>query len=218
MVNIKSERAKNLLASPQAMTKDKTSHMRKYPGNDFNLWAEVVRDQEIVKKLSFYGEVEGFEAVLLESLAALIFQRPLSLLENLSLRECEAYLRDRNSELSLDHLSSLHESKFRKLFAWIRSFPEKKDVQDYQYDLTKGPLSRLKLTDKIRELKAFLNSPQIQNLYSQNSGPELIDVEDLTVYVHVPYQTNLDKELLEKLHALGVEMFDEENLNFIPEF
>ncbi len=71
--------------------------------------------------------------------------------------------------------------------------------------------------DKVREIKAFLNSPEILTLYQNLPRPELVDVEDLTVYIHAPYESQREKSLFEELHILGVEAFQEENLNFIPD-
>lgn len=217
MVEIKSERAKKLLIQPRAIESTQSSQMKKYPGSDMNLWVSLERDQQNVKKLSFFGSIQDYEAVLLESVSALMTGRPISLLENLSLRECEAYLRDRNSELAMDEVPSSDEGRFKKLFHWLRVFPEKKEALEYQYDSKKGPFCELKLVDKIRELKAFLNSYEIQKLYQGVACPELVDVEELTVYIHVPYLSEGDRALFEELHLLGVAMFQEESLNFIPE-
>ena len=73
------------------------------------------------------------------------------------------------------------------------------------------------MVDKIRELKAFLSSFEVRELYQGSVAPELIDVEDLTVYIQAPYQSEQDRARFEELHILGVSMFQEENLNFIPE-
>jgi hypothetical protein len=39
----------------------------------------------------------------------------------------------------------------------------------------------------------------------------------MTVYINAPYGSQKEKELFEELHLLGVEAFQDENLNFIPE-
>lgn len=217
MVEIKSERAKMLLKQPRAIEKTQSSQMKRYPGADLNLWVHLEREHQNVKKLSFFGSFEDYEAVLLESVSALLTGRPVSLLENLTLRECEAYLRDRNSEFALDQLSENDEARFKKLFQWMRGFPEKKEACEYQFDSKKGPFRELRLVDKIRELKAFFNSYEIQKLYEGLACPELVDVEELTIYIHVPYLSERDRALFEELHVLGVAMFQEESLNFIPE-
>jgi hypothetical protein len=75
----------------------------------------------------------------------------------------------------------------------------------------------LKLVDKVRELKAFLSSVEVHDLYKDCLRPELVDVEDLTVFIQAPYSSELERSLFEELHLLGVATFQEENLNFIPE-
>src|SRR5690606_122228 len=109
------------------------------------------------------------------------------------------------------------ELELRKIFQWVRAFPRLSPSKDYSFPSEKGPFRTLKLVDKIRELKAFLNSPEILTLYENLPRPELVDVEDLTVYIHAPYNSQRERSLFEELHNRGVEVFQEENLNFIPE-
>lgn len=217
VVEIKSLRAKKMLQEPQAMVQPDPAQMRKYPSDEMNLWVKMEREQQIVKKLSFAGSVDDHEKVLLEALAALMKGRPLALLENLSLRECEAFLRDRNSELALENLPNQTEVKFKKLFSWLRALPQETPALDYHFASEKGPFSKLKLVDKVRELKAFFSSLEVKSLYQGMVGPELVDVDELTVFVQAPYLSEKDRALFEELHILGVATFQEENLNFIPE-
>lgn len=217
MVVIKSERAKKLLDNPQAYDEANLSQMRKYPSPDWNLWLKLEREGQNVKNLSFAGTLADHEKVLLEALAALMKNRPIALFDKLSLRECEAFLRDRNSELSVENLPEEVEIKFKKLFHWLRLFPTASEAQEYTFSSQKGSFNSLKLVDKVRELKAFLNSPEIQELYLGLVIPELVDVDDLTVYLQAPYHSDQDRALFEELHILGVSTFQEENLNFIPD-
>lgn len=217
MVVIKSERAKSLLQKPQAFAQANLSQMRKYPSDDFVLWVNLEREGQNVKNLSFYGTLPDHEKVLLEAVAALMKGRPLTILDNLSLRECEAFLRDRNSELALENVGPLDEAKFKKFFQWLRIFQTAHAPQEYRFISKNGPFRSMKLVDKIRELKAFLNSFEIQKLYQGSIPPELIDVDDLTVFIQAPYASDLDKALFEELYILGVSTFQEESLNFIPE-
>lgn len=214
---IKSERAKGLLQNPRAIDQTNLTQMRKYPSDDFILWVNLEREEKNVKNLSFAGTLQDHEKVLLEAVAGLIKGRPLALLENLSLREVEAFLRDRNSELALENLGPDEEAKFKKLFQWLRVFRPAEAPQEYQFSSQTGPFRNMKLVDKVRELKAFLNSFEIQELYQGSHSPELIDVDDLTVFIQAPYQSEKDKALFEELHILGVSTFQEDNLNFIPE-
>lgn len=217
MAEIKSERARTLLKNPRAIDEASLSKMKKYPSSEWNLWALFEREGQNVKNLSFAGTLSDEEKVLLEALAALMKNRPVNLLDQLSLRECEAFLRDRNSELAVENLTPQDEEKFKKLFHWLKIFPTAADAKEYHFASSLGPFHQLKLVDKVRELKAFLNSFEIKDLYQGSLQPELIDVEDLTVYIQAPYHSDKDKVLFEELHLLGVSMFKEENLNFIPE-
>lgn len=216
MVLIKSQRAKKWLTEPVAWVSPDPSQMRRYPSDELPLWIKLERENQNVKKLSFAGEVQEYERVLLEALAAMLKNRPLSLLENLSLRECEAFLRDRNSELALEGLDSAHEAKFKKLFSWLRILPVEAPAQEYHFSSQK-PFHQLKLVDKVRELKAFLNSHEVLELYQETRRPELVDIDEMTVYIQAPYHSERDRALFEELHVLGVSTFQEEELNFIPE-
>lgn len=217
MVTVISQRAKSLLDNPKAFLASPADGMRKYPGESFKLWVQIESAANVVKKLSFFGEVESWKRVLLESMASLMIGKDLARLEQLSLRECEAYLRDRNSELALEGMPKEAEEEFRKFFHWVRGAALTTVAQDYSFLSEKGPFRNLKLADKVRELKGFLNSPEVATIYQGLPLPELVDVEELDVFLQIPWQTEREKVLLEELHALGVETFQEENLNFIPE-
>lgn len=217
MVLIKSERAKKWLTDPVAWVAPDPSQMRRYPGDDLPIWVKVERENQNVKNLSFAGDVQDYEKVLLQALAALLKGRPLTLLDQLSLRECEAFLRDRNSELALEGLLPADEAKFKKFFSWLRILPVVEPAREYEFSSQKGAFGKLKLVEKVREIKAFLNSPEVRELYKNGLQPELVDVDDLTVYIQVPYHSERDRALFEELHILGVSTFQEEQLNFIPE-
>lgn len=191
--------------------------MKRFPGDSLVLWARLEWESHNVKNLSFFGELRDDQKVLLESMASLLIGKPISRLDDLTVRECEAFLRDKNSEASIEDLTEAEELELKKVFQWVRSFPKFVPSEIYAFSSEKGSFDQLKLVDKIRELKAFLNSPEILSLYENLAPPELVDVEDLTVYIHVSYDSQEEKALFEKLHLLGVETFREENLNFIPE-
>lgn len=217
MIQIISNRAKALLAQPRAIDEANLSTMRKYPGQDWNLWVNLEREQQNVKNLSFAGTLNDGEKVLLEALSAMMKNRSVTLLESLSLRELEAFLRDRNSEVALENITAEDEAKFKKFFTWLRVYPTSAPAEEYSFSSQKGPFHTLKLVDKVKEIKAFLNSFEIQQLYQGSLQPELVDVDDLTVYIQAPYHSDRDRALFEELHILGVTTFQEENLNFIPE-
>ncbi|MGE3611226.1 MAG: hypothetical protein AB7I27_16660 [Bacteriovoracaceae bacterium] len=217
MATIKSQRAKALLERPQAFLSSLENGMQKYPDSDLNIFVKVEFEAGNVKKLSFFGEVLPFEKVLIESMASLMIGKKIGHLENLNLRECEAFLRDKNSELAIEEMSDRDEKRLKKFFQWMQRFQDEKVARKYTFSSEKQPFRNLKLIEKIHEIKAFLESSQILTLYQNQSRPELVDVEELTVYIHAPYETSEDKILFEKLHLLAIEAFQEENLNFIPE-
>lgn len=215
MITIHSKRALSLLEQPRFIQSSMLEGMVKYPGGDF--WGFIELDQGIVKKLSFSGKLEDHKKVFVESMASLLINKPITKIDDLSIRECEAFLRDKNSEPAISGMTESDESELRKIFQWVRFMPLPRVAKNYDFPSEKGPFERLKLVDKIREIKAFLNSPEILTLYQGLPLPELVDVEDLTVYIHAPYDSQKEKSLFEKLHHLGVAVFREENLNFIPD-
>lgn len=217
MLKVNSTRAKKILEAPQFYKREVTPAMRKFPGSGLSLWVEVEGDSLSVKNLSFSGALDPAHVLLIESMASLLIGKKLSAIEQFSVRELEAYLRDRNSEKSFEGLSPEIENQIQAVFRWIRAWPFKSAVDVYVYPREKGPFHQLKLIDKVREIKAFLASTEIASLYDGLRLPELIDVEDLTVYLDVPYADEDQRSLLHELHERGVEIFREEELNFIPE-
>lgn len=174
-------------------------------------------DQKNVKNLSYYGELADHEKVLIESMAGLVVNKTLSIFQTLTFKECEAFLRDRNSELAIAGLDGEVEAQFKKLFSWVGSWPVFEPPKEYRFAAQAGGFRKLKVADKIIEIRAFLNSPQIVQLFEGSQRPQLVDIDDLTVYLEAPYQTAQERGLFEELHTLGVRTFGEESLNFIPD-
>jgi hypothetical protein len=217
VININSERAKRLLKTPKFVKDELNPLMKRFPGDGIVLWVNLEWENNNVKNLSFFGQLEDYQKIILESMASLLIGRPLTQLDILTIRECEAFLRDRNSEASIDGMTEVQENELKKVFQWLRVWPQNEAPTDYTFSNEKGPFYQLKLVDKVKAIKAFLNSPEILTLYQGLARPELVDVEDLTVYIHAPYVSQREKSLFEELHLLGVEAFQEENLNFIPD-
>lgn len=217
MALIKSLRARKLLEGPVHIKDERESSMKRFPGGGIDLWVSLEWDQQNVKNLSFYGEIEDHQKIFLESMASLLINKPITKLDDLSLRECEAFLRDRNSESSVEGMTENEEEVLKRVFQWIRVWPPFESAKSFTFSSENGAFHQLKLVDKIKAIKAFLNSPEILTLYQNLPRPELVDVEDLTVYIHAPYSSQSERTLFEELHILGVEAFQEENLNFIPE-
>jgi hypothetical protein len=217
MVKVNSSRAKKILEAPRFLKKSVSSSMRKFPGSEINLWVAVEGEPLSVKNLSFSGALDSVHILILESMASLLIDKKISLLETLTVRECEAFLRDRNSEPAFEGWDGEIEKTFHSVFLWIRAWPFKNSSQSYSYPREKGPFRQLKLADKVRELKAFLGSAEIASLYGTLRTPELIDVVELTAYVDAPYSGETERSLFQELHERGVEIFRDEELNFIPE-
>lgn len=217
MFTVNSERAKKLLQDPKFFVKEPTEGMKKFHSDSFDLFALVDKENGLVKNLSFAGKMPDFLHLYLESMASLWLRRPGSTLQELSLRECEAFLRDRNSVPAMSELSSEEEQTVLEVFQWVRQLDSEKVASSYHFSSSEGAFERLNLVDKVKELKAFLNSTQVSQLYQGLPRPEVLDVEELTVYVWAPYGSEKEKEVFGKLHSLGVETFGEDRLNFIPE-
>ncbi len=217
MILIKSQRANTLLQNPRFESPEVLPGMRRFPGDEVVLWVGIQWEGKIVKNLSFHGELEPYQKIILESMASLVLGKPLNLLEALTLRECEAFQRDKNSQVAIEGLTAEDEKLFKKIFSWVRAWPQVEAPKEYRFQSQNGGFRRLSLAEKIRELRAFLNSPEILKLYQNHRRPELVDLEDLTAFVEAPYGTEEERSLFEELHALGVETFGEENLNFIPD-
>lgn len=217
MVKVNSSRARKILEAPRFLKSEVGTSMRKFPGSGLSLWVEMDGSPMAVNNLSYSGTLDSVHILILEAMASLLIGKKISLLDNLTVRECEAFLRDRNSEAAFEGWAGEEEKKIQAVFQWLRAWPFKNSAEVYNYAQEKGPFRRLKLADKVRELKAFLNSQEIAALYGTIRLPELVDVEELTVYVQVPYGSEQERALFEELHKRGVEIFGEDELNFIPE-
>lgn len=217
MFTVNSERARATLERPKFFVNTPIQGMRKFPSSSFDLFALVEKENSVVKKLAFCGTVPDPIHIYLESMASLLIGKPISNLGELTFRECEAFLRDRNSVPALGPLEPQDEEALHDLFHWLRVFDPQRESTPYSFTSSKMSFERLSLVDKVKELKAFFSSTEVDELYQGLSRPEVLDVEDLTVFVWAPYQTEKEKEAFEKLHVLGVETFKEDRLNFIPE-
>lgn len=217
MIHIKSQRAQKLLKESKFFKTSPSSQMRSYPSGEIIVAVEMDCEENIVKNLSFYGELLDWQRVLLESWAFIMIGKNISFCDQITLRECEAFLRDRNSEQALEGIEPETEATFKRLFTWVKQLSHKNEAEAYSFSSQKGPFRNLKLADKVRELKGFLNSPEVASLYQGHLLPVLLEVEDLTVYLEVSYQTEEERALFEELHTMGVEVFQEESLNFIPD-
>ncbi len=217
MGDIKSKRAKELLLRPHSYQTRPLSQLRKYPGSMIDFYGVIELEGKNVKNLSFAGNLPDHMIVLIESAGEIMKNRSIDLLDSLSLRECEAYLRDKNSQAAIENLDSEDDESLKKILYWLKRLPREMAGGPYEFSSEKGRFADLKLVDKVRELKAFLASFEVQSLYSGRLGPELVDVDGLMVFVSAPYSSSEEKGLFEELHLLAVATYQDENINFIPE-
>jgi len=218
MISVKSQRAQGLVKNPKTVIPHLLDQMILFPGQEWKLSAHLELEGNIVKKMAFSSSaLQDGEIVILEAIGQLISGKELSRLERLSFRECEAFLRDRNSEPALEGVDEVFENRFTALITWLRTLRSFGAGTEYEYDYSKGPFRNLKTTDRIKELKAFLNSSEVRSLYQGQTPPQLVDLDELTAYVSAPYSSDEQRALFEELHTLGVGVFHEDELNFIPE-
>ena len=148
MVKVNSSRAQKILETPRYRKGEVTPSMRKYPGSGILLWIDIEGDPLSVKNLSYSGTLETVHVLILESMASLLMGKNLSALENLTVRECEAFLRDRNSEAAFTGWGQDDEKLFHSIFQWIRVWPFRNSSQNFIYPKEKGPFRQLRLADR----------------------------------------------------------------------
>lgn len=238
MVRILSQRAMDLLTQEKVFSSlnsvEKTSQAKKftfYHWNQRSLWVSVGLDSQIggkkINELCFYPEKSSeadfldYQKVLLIAIKKLSKNRDFSFFRHLTFREIEAFLRDTNSRPSLEGGDATDEKQLHEFIEFVVNFPLKNEDspmgEKYDYPPEKGEFCRLNMTSKIKEMNAFLRSKEVLELYQEGISPKLIDIEDETIFVSVPYQSEREKNRFQVLHELGVKTFRDENLNFIPE-
>ncbi len=218
MFEILSQRAEALLKAPQHRLMQKKDTMRFFKGELLHCWVDLEIENGSVKNLSYYGDLDPALLVLIEALARIMRNKSLAHFESMTLRECEAFLRDKNSQASLSKLTNELEVEFKRLCTWLRLWPTSSNVsQNFDFDSKKMVFKNLSLVEKIKIIKLFFRSSQVLTLYAGLPAPELIDVVDLDIFIEVPYETEEERELLHHLQELAVEIFQEPEFNFIPE-
>lgn len=215
MITIKSTRAQKKQAEP-AFFGTHNDNMRTFNG-PLDLHMGLVVENGIVKNLSIQGSLEPWLLACLEGWGEIILNRPLAKIDQITLKETEAFLRDRNSEYAIEGLGRDEEILFGSIIGWVKNFNPQSGSANYTFLPTHGPFRNLKLAEKVNELKKFLSSSEVFSLYQGQKLPELVDVEELTIYIDCPYSSEEERSIFEKLHMLGAKIFREEELNFIPE-
>jgi len=188
--------------------------MRRYRVAHRDIYFSLEREGEVVKKLSYFGDLEDHEIVFLEALSILLSQKPVHFSLQLSLREVDFYLRDKNSQPSMsvfeDSLS------FKNLMGFIASWPKQENDKIYHFPSQLGPFRALSLIDKVKEFQSFLLSRDVAEIYPEGA-PRLLDIEGETIYLEVQDLSSEEKNKFESLHFLAVSAFQDEELNLIPE-
>lgn len=215
MIQLKSQRSQNKLSEPRFFGINREG-MKVFTGPaDLLIGFDIENGN--VKNLSIQGTLEPWLKVTLEAWGEMVDGKALERMDQFSLKEAEAYLRDRNSELSIEGLTTNEETLFKSIISWAKSYVPQKDVSSYIFLPALGPFRKLKLSEKVQEMKKFLSSEEVFSLYNSLRLPELVDVEDMTIYIDSPYSSEGERAIFDKLHMLGVEVFRDEDLNFIPE-
>lgn len=218
MTEILSKRAQAYLENPKAFGQEKSQEMRIFRGELGEIWVELKVEKKIVKKLAFFGHVEPHLRALMEALAHVTQNKEIQIFENLTFRELEAFLRDRNSLPALGKTPPHFESSLKNFLNWLRLWPEVGQGASSHYEFnSQKPFFNLSVVDKIKELKLFFSSQHVKLIYENEVLPELVDVDGMDVYLQVPYENDKHKALLHDLQELMVLTFREENLNLIPE-
>lgn len=201
-----SKQAKGLFESPRFVVKD---------SSNWTYWKAQGEGDGL--RLRFKGENVDWKIVLSEAMARLCEGKEMSRLDELDLREIDAFIRDRNSEagwiLSKDELKEANIYIQNIKIGLTLSFTEVKIPLTWH----PGQFRQLSLPERIKTLKSLFQNPFVQNLYRGMGQPNLLDVEDLTVYLHVPYETEDQRGRLDDLHSWLAVTLKEPDLNLIPE-
>ena len=201
-----SNQAKSLLNQPRFVTKDDSA---------WSYWK--AGDEGPGLHIRFKGHNSEWKIVLSEALSRICEGRSAERLEQLDFREIDAFIRDRNSESGWD----LSEAELKEAAVYIQNIKVGIVLSYSTVDLptvwSAGQFAKLALTEKIKTLKTMFQGPFVQNLYRGMSTPNLLDVEDLTVFIQVPYNTDDERGRLDDLHSWLSFTLKEPDLNLIPE-
>lgn len=206
MAQLISNQAKNLLNQPKFVIKDSSA---------WSYWKAAGEGEGL--RLRFKGENSDWKIILSEAVARLCEGKAPERLEQLDFREIDAFLRDRNSEPGWE----LSESEVKEAEGYLQNIKVGITLSYTEVNLptvwVHGQFKKLSLPDKIKTVKSLFNGPFVQNLYRGITPPALLDVEDLTVFLQVPYETDEHRSRLDDLHSWLVFTLKEPDLNLIPE-
>lgn len=212
-----SRRATQLLQSPRfahPLPVEASVGHRQYTDGPWIWW----RGQEKCEGWGHGGDQSPSQSVLLEAAGSLLLGSPWARLQEISPRELEFFLRDRNS------VPALPEEE-------VRAFTDRwKDLQSsigewrlsgvsltpYVYSQA-TPFAALSASAKIRELKAFLLSEKLSAFYRRGGRIEVLDVDGTTVYVALDTADIPTNAFLDWLQLSAAQDFREAGLNLVPE-
>lgn len=210
-----SQRAQNLARSLSGHTQaTQKGHLLKL--SDV-LWLEL-HGEGALEKINFSSSWQRGSQVLLLALTQILKGKPLESAKNLSLREIEAYLRDRNSEPALpsEDYMDLSES-WPRIQSQLSSLSTASG-EGRNYEFASGRVfALLNLSEKIQELKAFFSSETLLGLRRSGGKIELLDVQDFDIFIALDSGSVPEAALLDWLQMKLVEVFREPSLNIIPE-
>lgn len=201
-----SKQAKTLFESPKYVLKE---------ASNWTYWK--AEDQGAGLHLRFKGENLDWKIVLSEAMARLCEGKAMDRLEQLDFREIDAFIRDRNSEPGWE----LSEAEQKEAHLYIQNIKVGVTLSYSEVTLPSlwmpGQFKKLSLPEKIKTLKSMFSNPFVQNLYRGLGPINLLDVEELTVYLQLPYETDDQRERLDELHSWLSFTLKEPDLNLIPE-
>lgn len=211
-----SARALALLQSPRfAQLAPTTPHgERQYSDGRVVWWS----GSEICAEWGYWGAWSAGDKILLEAAGQLIKGQKWGRLEELSARELEFFLRDRNSVPALEEtLVEGFAQTWTELKAVIHEWRQSGlSLRPYTYS-QKLPFGALKTVDKIHEFKAFLLSDKLMGFYQRGGRIELLDVEDCTLFIALDTGDIPQGAFLDWLQIVAAEALSEPAINLIPE-
>ncbi len=181
------------------------------------LWIEWIGDNQL-ENITFSKDWSLASQVLLLALKEILRGKPLESAKNLSLREIEYFLRDRNSEPALPSESFLDLSdQWSKVTTQLSTLTAvSQSIGSYQFSSGKV-FALLSLSEKIQELKAFFSSETLLGLKRSGGRIELLDVQEFDVFVALDSGSVPESALLDWLQLQLVDTYREPSLNLIPE-
>jgi len=209
-------RAQNILTKTQFSLPEIPSDWQKCHSNDGRVVAW--KGRENFEEWGYQGPWTEGERVILEAMGHLLKNKSWQKIKEITLREAEAWLRDRNSEpaFSPEEMGILPQM-WGQLQAQIEhSFKSGRVLSDFRFPSEKS-FEKLNLSEKIRELKAFFSSERLSGFYKNGGEIELLDVEEFTLYIALNCGTIPEGALLDWLQMSLAETFREPRLNLVPE-